>query len=108
AIIIRDSPQKVAAAEQLVHELDRSKAEVVMEVSVVEADRDRARDLGLYPATVSSSGTATAGLQSGLVYSPSTTSPTTLGSPLTWSSLRSDYALVVPSAAANAILNDTR
>ena len=24
-----------------------------MEVSVVEADRDRARDLGLYPATVS-------------------------------------------------------
>jgi general secretion pathway protein D len=108
AIIIRDSPQKLAAAEQLVHELDRSKAEVVMEVSVVEADRDRARDLGLYPATVSSSGTATAGLQSGLVYSPSTTSPTTLGSPLTWSSLRSDYELVVPSAAANAILNDTR
>jgi general secretion pathway protein D len=35
AIIIRDSPQKIAAAEQLVHELDRSKAEIVMEVSVV-------------------------------------------------------------------------
>ncbi len=108
AIIIRDSPQKLAAAEHLVHELDRSKAEIVMEVSVVEADRDRARDLGLYPATISSSGTTTAGLQGGVVYSPSTTSPATLGSPLTWSSLRGDYALVVPSAAANAILNDTR
>ena len=50
--MIRDTPQKVAAAEQLVHDLDRSKAEIVMDVSVVEADRDRARDLGLYPATV--------------------------------------------------------
>ena len=69
AIVIRDTPQKVAAAEQLVHELDRSKAEIVMEVSVVEADRDRARDLGLYPATISSSGTITPGLQGGLVYS---------------------------------------
>jgi general secretion pathway protein D len=110
AIVIRDNPAKIAAAEQLVHELDRSKAEIVMEVSVVEADRDRARDLGLYPFTVTSSGTTT-GLQGGLVFSPpsvttstgTTTStgisPTTLGI--------GDYALVVPSAAATAVLNDT-
>jgi general secretion pathway protein D len=112
AIVIRDTPEKIAAAEQLVHELDRSKAEIVMEVAVVEADRDRARDLGLYPATVSSSGTITPGLQGGLLFSPpsssssssSTTStgikPTALGI--------GDYALVVPSVGANAILNDTR
>jgi len=30
AIIIRDNPENIAAAEQLVHELDRSKAEIVM------------------------------------------------------------------------------
>ena len=47
AIIIRDNPKNIAAAEQLVHELDRSKAEIEMEVAVVEADADRARDLGL-------------------------------------------------------------
>ena len=41
-----------------------------MEVSVVEADRDRARDLGLYPATITSSGTITPGLQGGLVFAP--------------------------------------
>src|SRR5271157_5639548 len=69
AIIIRDTPQKVAAAEQLVHDLDRGKPEIVMEVSVVEADRDRARDLGLYPATVSAS-SITPGLQGGLVFAP--------------------------------------
>jgi len=109
AIIIRDTPQKVAAAEQLVHDLDRSKAEIVMDISVVEADRDRARDLGLYPATITSSG-ITAGLQGGLVFAPpsssSSTTPSTGIGPNTLGI--GDYALVVPSAVANAVLNDTR
>ena len=83
AIVIRDTPQKVAAAEQLVHDLDRSKAEIVMEVSVVEADRDRARDLGLYPATVSSTGTITPGLQGGVIFSPPTSTSSTSGTSAT-------------------------
>ena len=112
AIIIRDTPQKVAAAEQLVHDLDRSKAEIVMDVSVVEADRDRARDLGLYPATVNpSTGTITPGLQGGLVFSPPTSSSSSSSTTSTGISLNTfgikDYALVVPSAVANAVLNDT-
>ena len=53
AIIIRDTPAKVAAAEQLVRQLDRSKAEIMIDINIVEADRDRIRDLGLSPATVS-------------------------------------------------------
>ena len=110
AIVIRDTPAKIAAAEQLVHELDRSKAEIVMEVSVVEADRDRARDLGLYPATVTST-TPTPGLQSGVIYSPSVSGSTTAeigAASFSWGALANDYALVVPSAVANAVLNDTR
>jgi general secretion pathway protein D len=115
AIVIRDTPQKVAAAEQLVHDLDRSKAEIVMDVAVVEADRDRARDLGLYPATISASGTITPGLQGGLVYSPptvtsssGTTTTAGLNSLAGPGALANDFALVVPSVAANAVLNDTR
>ncbi len=112
SIVIRDNPTKVAAAEQLVHELDRSKAEIVMEVSVVEADRDRARDLGLYPATITSSGAVTPGLQGGLVYAPSLTpsssTSTTATTPTGVHLSTNDFALVVPSAAANAVLNDTR
>jgi len=109
AIIIRDTPQKVAAAEQLVHDLDRSKAEIVMDVAVVEADHDRARDLGLYPATVTSSGTITPGLQGGLVFAPpSSSSSTTTSTGISLNTLGiKDYALVVPSAVANAVLNDT-
>ncbi len=112
AIIIRDNPENIAAAEQLVHELDRSKAEIVMEVSVIEADRDRARDLGLYPATVSSSGSITPGAQGGLVFSPpsiTTSSGTTPGTGIAANTLGiGDFALVVPSFGVNAILNDTR
>jgi general secretion pathway protein D len=106
AIVIRDTPQKVAAAEQLVRDLDRSKAEIVMDVSVVEADRDRARDLGLYPATVSSSGAITPGLQGGVIFSPPTSS--SLSSLEGKGALDNFFAAVLPSAAANAVLNDTR
>jgi general secretion pathway protein D len=84
----------------------------MMEVAVVEADRDRARDLGLYPATISSSGTVTPGLAGGLVFAPPSTSSgtgTTTAAGITANTLGiSDFALVVPSVAANAVLNDTR
>jgi len=106
AIVIRDTPQKVAAAEQLVRDLDRGKAEIVMEVSVVEADGDRARDLGLYPATVSSSGTITPGLSAGEIYTPTLSTSSTTSTALNVSP--NHFALVVPSAVANAVLNDTR
>ncbi len=112
AIIIRDNPENIAAAEQLVHELDRSKAEIEMEVAVVEADADRARDLGLYPATVSSSGSITPGAQGGLVFAPPSVtsgSSTTTATGISPKGLGiGDYALVVPSYGANAIMNDTR
>ena len=120
AIVVRDTPEKVAAAEQLVHDLDRGKAEIQMDVAVVEADRDRARDLGIYPATITSSGSITPGLQGGLVYSPtassssssssSTTSTTSGGlSPLEGpGAVWNNFAAVIPSVAANAVLNDTR
>jgi general secretion pathway protein D len=111
AIVIRDNPVKIAAAEQLIHDLDRSKAEIVMEVEVVEADRDRARDLGLYPATVSSTGSITPGLQGGLIYSPPSSSSSTTATGLSAlegpGALANFFSLVLPSAAANAVLNDT-
>jgi general secretion pathway protein D len=118
AIVIRDNPAKVAAAEQLVHELDRSKAEIVMEVAVVEADRDRARDLGIYPGTYNPSTSAvTPGLLGGIGYVPpssssssssSTTTTTTSAASLAQGIGLNNFAAVVPSIAANAILNDTR
>jgi general secretion pathway protein D len=101
AIIIRDTPAKVAAAEQLVHDLDRGKAEILIEVNVVEANRDRIRTLGLSPATVSSSGTITPGITAGAVFNTSATAAVNhvgIG----------DYYGVLPSVEATAILNDNK
>jgi general secretion pathway protein D len=104
AIIIRDTPAKVAAAEKMIRDLDQNKAEILIDVEVVEADRSRIRDLGLTPATVSASGTVTPGLQSVLAFFPSATATSVNLGEVTYR----DYALVLPSAAANAVLNDSR
>ncbi len=101
AIIIRDSPEKVKEAVALIHDLDHGKAEILIDVTVLEADADRVRELGLSPATISPSGSITQGFQGAAVYSP--LSAATLAGHIGLN----DYGLVVPSAIANAILNDS-
>lgn len=111
-IVIRDTPAKVAAAEQLVHDLDRGKAEIQIQIEIVEADRDRIRDLGLTPATVDSSGNVTPGLSAAGAFSPSTSSSSSSSSSSTSVQLGSlsyrDYAVVLPSVYATAVLNDSK
>ena len=71
SIIIRDTSTNVEAAEQLVRQLDRSKAEIMIDINIVEADRDRIRDLGLTPATINpATGTTTPGLEAAAAYVP--------------------------------------
>ena len=101
AIIIRDTPEKVRQAVALIHDLDRGKAEIMIDVTVLEADADRVRELGLTPATVSPSGSIAYGLQGGAIYNP--LSQSTLGGHFGVNS----YGLVLPSAIANAILSDS-
>jgi general secretion pathway protein D len=110
AIVIRDTPAKVAAAEQLIHELDRAKAEILIDINVIEADRDRIRDLGLAPATISSSGSVSPGFQAGAVFSPPSSSTATTASTIVdlGSLSYRDYAVVLPSATASAVLNDSK
>ncbi len=105
AIIIRDTPAKVAAAEKMIRDLDRGKAEILVDVAVVEADRDRIRDLGLSPATVSPTGTISPGIQAGLAFTPTGTA----GAPVSLGALSyRDYSVALPSAVATAVLNDSR
>jgi general secretion pathway protein D len=106
AIILRDTPERVAEAERLIHDLDRGKAEILIDVQVVEADRDRTRDLGLTPVQVSPSGSITPGIQGGIEYNPGAASS---GTAFTWNNLvHQYYTAILPSAEANAILNDSR
>jgi general secretion pathway protein D len=49
AIIIRDTPGRIALAERLIAQLDKAKAELVIDVLIMEVDRSRLRDLGILP-----------------------------------------------------------
>lgn len=119
AIIIRDTPERVAEAEKLIRDLDQGKAEILVEVAVVEADRNRIRDLGLTQVPIPplpSTGVA------GLLYTPSvaaTTTSTSGGTTVTTTLpamplnrlgrvSTHDFSIIVPGAVANALLNDSR
>ncbi len=121
AIIIRDTPARVAAAEQMIRDLDRGKAELLVEVNVIEANADRVRDLGLNTtqALVFPSPPFPGGTQAGLGSVPTAT--TTAGgattTPVITPSLplvrfghlsTGDFSVVVPGAVATALLNDSR
>ncbi len=65
AIIVRGSADAVALAEKIVHDLDRPKAEVVIDVFVMEANKVRTRDLA---AAIASAGAA--GLNAPIYFTP--------------------------------------
>ncbi|MGB6544972.1 MAG: cohesin domain-containing protein [Candidatus Acidiferrales bacterium] len=108
AIIIRDTPDKVMLAGKIIDDVDRARPEVIVEVSVLVANRDRMRDLGITPGTnitlAPNAATSTSSSSSSSGTTPSTVQATLgLNQKL---QLRSQYSITLPSAAANALLTD--
>jgi general secretion pathway protein D len=115
SIIIYGTPDKVATAEKLIHSLDRGKAEVLIDVTVLEADKDRLRDLGLSPVPLSGNtlmafGFNPPGSSSSTTGSNGQTTPTTptlqlnrLGKLTT-----GDFSVALPGVIANALLTDNQ
>jgi general secretion pathway protein D len=85
AMIVRDTVDKVALAEKLVQDLDKPKAEVVVDVIVMSANSERTRDLA---ATIATAGTA--GINVPITFNGTSTTTTTgttnTGTPTTTSS----------------------
>ena len=108
SIIIRDTPDRVAAAEQIIKNLDLGKSEILIDVSIIEADRNRMVTLGVLPPTnlsiVPNPNALTITLPNG---STVTTTPgyAPLGGLHPFLS-PADFALALPSATATALLND--
>lgn len=105
AIIIRDSPDKLAIAEKMIRDIDKAKPEVVIQVEVLQARTDRLRNLGILPGqhasiSINPNSTTTSGSSS-----TATTTNTT------FNTLRNlngnDYQVTLPSLTANAVLTDT-
>jgi general secretion pathway protein D len=56
AIAIKDTPDKIAAAARVISAIDKARAEVVIDVELVEVDRSRLQEYGLQIASPGSPG----------------------------------------------------
>ena len=106
AIIVRDTPDKLLLAEKIIHDIDKARPEVVVQVEVLEARTDRLRDLGILPGQ-----TASIAINPNNSTTSSGSSTTTTTAATTLNQLRhlnaTDYAVTLPSLTANAVLTDT-
>jgi general secretion pathway protein D len=100
AVIIRDTPDKLAIAEKIIHELDNAKPEVVIQVEVLQARRDRVHELGIAP-----DGTATLSF----VNPDSSSSSSSNANKVPLNKLLSggDYNVTLPGAAIHALMTDS-
>jgi len=119
AVVVRGTPDQIAMAEKLIDDLDKSRPEVVVEVAIMQVNRDKLRNLGIQPpasitaqlqsntsTTTSASGT-NVGTGSGTV---STTSGATTGS-LTLNELAhlnaTNVLITIPATTANFLFTDS-
>jgi tetratricopeptide (TPR) repeat protein len=48
-ITMRDDPERLALAAELIHQLDRARGELMLEIELLEVDRNKAQQLGITP-----------------------------------------------------------
>ncbi len=115
AIVVRGDADAVALAEKLIRDLDKPKAEVVVDVIIMESNSARTRDLA---ATIASA-TGTTGLNLGAAFNPRAAITRSAGGTATAASTAipfsnlgristSDFSTSLPGALLQAMLNDNR
>jgi general secretion pathway protein D len=116
AIVVRGTPDQIALAQKLVSDLDKPKSEVLVDVAIMQVNRDKSRTLGINPPT-----SATVMLQSNINSTTSTNTTGTVGAPVTTTagtpnnlslntlgSLNAtDFAVTISQATATALFSDS-
>ena len=74
ALTINDTPDRVAAAERIVAIVDKRRAEIVVEVQILEVSRNRLKEYGIY-LTSGLDAQGIEGIASGIFPDPTITSP---------------------------------
>ena len=108
AIVVRATPDELVLAQKIVNDLDKARPEVVVDVAIMEVDKDKLRNIGLsWPGSISFA------LQPPTTSTSSTTTTTTTTSTtaLTLDNLANlnanSFAITVGSATANLLLTDS-
>lgn len=118
AIVVRGTPDQIAMAGKLIQDLDKSRPEVVVEVAIMQVNRDKLRDLGISPPTnvgvalqqsvPTTSTTSVTGAAGGT--GTATTSSGTAGQ-ITLNTLgtlnATNFSVTIPQATANFLMTDS-
>lgn len=110
AIVVRATPDEIALVDKLINDLDKERAEVVVDVAVMQVSRDRIHDLGVTlptSATVYPSSNVIATSTSNPP--PATTTVSTGTAPGTINFGHVDgtsFAVSIPSATANFLFSN--
>jgi general secretion pathway protein D len=114
AIIMRATPDQLLLAQKVLNDLDRARPEVVVDVAVLEVNRDKMRNLGItLPQSMTITPQASPNLttNSGSTPTNGTGTTTTTSSNFTLNSLAhlnaTNFAVSITGGTVNALLNDT-
>ena len=111
AIVMRATSDQLLLAQKLINDFDRARAEVVIDVAVLEVNRDKIRNLGI---TLPTSIGITPQIQTTSTTAGSSTTNGTAGSSTTNLTLNNlahlnatDFAVSISGGTLNALLSDT-
>ncbi len=108
AIIIRDTPDKLALVDKIIKDIDKAKPEVVIQVEILQASTDNMKNLGILPPQ---STTVTINPNYSSTSSSTSTGTSTTNNGIQLNQLthlnQSDVVFTIPSATANFLMTDS-
>jgi general secretion pathway protein D len=118
AIVVRGTPDQIALAEKLIDDLDKSRPEVVVDVIIMQVQRNKLRNLGITPPTSASAAlvdntvtsTSTSGSNvgtgNGSVTTTSGSTPGTINLNTLAHLNATNFQITIPPATATFLYND--
>ena len=112
AIIIRDTPDKIALAEKIIRDIDKAKPEILVQMEVLQARTDKMRNLGITPGqsasiAINPNSTTNSSNTSNGSSSTSSSAPGTVTLQQLTHLNQNDVVLTLPGATANFALTDS-
>jgi general secretion pathway protein D len=119
AIVVRGTPDQIALAQKLVSDLDKPKAEVIVDVAIMQVNRDKSRTLGISPPTSGSvvlqnnlnTTSTTTSTATGSIGTTPTTSSGSAPNTISLNSLgnlnATDFTVTISQATATALFSDS-
>jgi len=120
AVVVRGTPDQIAMAEKLIEDLDKSRPEVIVEVAIMQVNRDKLRNLGIQPpasitANLQSNTSTTTSTSGNNVGTGNGTLTTTTGATTGQITLNqiahlnaTDIVLTIPATTANFLFSDSQ